>query len=99
MSNASQKRRMVDSQKDRSYFNTQDSRRIEEPVGADVIDANYLMNIGLIFEKRGEPERAMHYYKTALKHFQQNLDEKGIARCVNNIEGCAAKLKWLTFRK
>ena len=66
-----------------------------QQAGAELIGANCLMNIGRIFEQRGEPEQAMYYYKTALTHFQQNLDTKGITQCVHNINGCAAKLKWL----
>ncbi|MFX0210257.1 MAG: tetratricopeptide repeat protein [Candidatus Hodarchaeota archaeon] len=66
-----------------------------QQVGTELIRANCLMNIGRVFEQWGEPERAMYYYKTALTHFQQNFDTKGITQCVHNIDVCAAKLKWL----
>lgn len=72
----------------------QRGRQAARQVGAEMINANCLLKIGLIFEHGKEPVRALNYFQTALKHFQQHLDEKGIAHCVQKIEVCATKLKW-----
>lgn len=72
----------------------QRGHEIAQQVGVELISANCLMNIGRVFEQWGEPEQAIHYYKTALTHFQQNFDTKGITQCVHSIDSCAVNLKW-----
>lgn len=68
--------------------------KMAQQVGVEMISANCLLKMGLIFELRKQPSRALNCFHTALKYFQQNIDIKGIAHCVGKIEMCATKLKW-----
>ncbi|MFX0210301.1 MAG: tetratricopeptide repeat protein [Candidatus Hodarchaeota archaeon] len=68
--------------------------KMAQQVGVEMISANCLLKMGLIFELRKQPTQALNCFHTALKYFQQNIDIKGIAHCVRKIETCATKLKW-----
>lgn len=72
----------------------QRGRKVSQQVGAETIGANCLLKIGCIFENWENQDRALQYYQTALKAFQQNMDQKGIAQCVQHMESCAMKLSW-----